>query len=101
MVVSGTKRTMPFEVSQVGRQGSKVILPAAMIGIILMLSLITAFKYGRSWVLANVTVSSRDGKAVSISEINSFNLSWLLRRSKSVNVAVRLVVSLPATLAND
>ena len=64
----------------------------------LILSLMTAFKYGRSWVLANVIVSSRDGNVEWISDINSFSLSRLLRSRSIVNVAVRLVVSLPAIL---
>ena len=69
-----------------------------IIGINLMLSLIAALRYGRSWVFANVTLSSRDGKVESISEVNSLSLSGLLRSNSKVNAAVRLVVSLPAIL---
>ncbi len=72
-----------------------------MIGMILILSLMTAFKYGRSCVLAKVIVSSRDGNVESISVITSLSLSRLLRSRSSVNVAVRLVVSLPAILKNN
>lgn len=45
------------------------------IGMILILSLMTEFKYDRSCVLANVIVSSSDGNVESISDINSFSFS--------------------------
>jgi hypothetical protein len=64
----------------------------------LMLSLMTAFKYGRSWVFWNVTGSLFEGNAVSNSASSFLRIFGLFTRSNRVNVAVILVVSLPAIL---
>ena len=61
--------------SQQGSGQGLVDSPAVTIGMTLILSLITAFKYGKSWVLANVIVSSRDGNVEWISDINFLSLS--------------------------
>jgi len=69
-----------------------------MIGITLILSFITAFKYGRSCVLEKGISSSSEGKAFTISEVRLLSVAGLLRSRSRVKVAVRLVVSLPAIL---
>lgn len=61
-------------------------------------SSITAFKYGKSWILAKAMGPLRDGNAASSSSRRSFTFWGLLTSWNLTSVAAVPVVSLPATL---
>jgi hypothetical protein len=73
-------------------------LPATVIGLILKVSLITAFKYGNSCVFCIVIASLISGNAVSISATRVSRAGRLVSRRWMAETRVIAVVSLPPTL---